>query len=381
MRQKKRPPPLPIIGRISTNIPISDDLIANISTRPGESHSAIEPMGDSLKLGHVRPASVLATAAAMVACGCSSGGTTASLTDAGQPISITIAAVPSADLSGIYVALDQGLFAREGLNVKLESIAASKAIISAQLKGKIDLCAGAYLPYIAGEAAGDKFTILAEGSVMTPGTRFILAPKTSDLTNVASLTGRTIGMNATNSIGTLLVSAVLEENGVSPKSVKFVTDPKGFPTMGGELAGNKWNAAFFGEPYATAAEEKYGEQPVVDLDQGATTGLPISGYIATSKWAAANPDAVSRFVTAIEEAQTIADTDRPAVEKALQKYDHLSPLVTSAMSLPDFPVGPVDSTRIQLEADDMVEFGMIPAKLQTAVQQGTVVKAMIDGSR
>lgn len=338
-------------------------------------------MGDSLKLGHVRPASVLATAAAMVACGCSSAGSTASLTDAGTPISITIAAVPSADLSGVYIALDQGLFTREGLDVNLESIASSKAIISAQLKGKIDLCAGAYLPYIGDEAAGDKFSILAEGSVMTTGTRLLLAPKTSDIDTVASLEGKTIGMNATNSIGTLLVSAVLEENGVSPKTVKFVTDPKGFPTMGGELADDKWDAAFFGEPYATAAEEKYGEQTVVDLDQGATEGLPISGYIATSKWAAANPDAVSRFITAIEEAQTIADTDRPAVEQALQKYDHLSPIVTSAMNLPDFPVGTVDSARIQREADDMVEFGMIPAKLQTAVERGTVVNAMIDGSR
>ena len=107
-----------------------------------------------MKIGHVHPASVLATAIAMVACGCSASGTTANLADVGQPASITIAAVPSADLSGIYIALDQGLFTREGLNVKLESVASSKAIISAQLKGKIDLCAGAYLPYIADEATG-----------------------------------------------------------------------------------------------------------------------------------------------------------------------------------------------------------------------------------
>jgi NitT/TauT family transport system substrate-binding protein len=334
-----------------------------------------------LKIGHVHPASVLATAIAMVACGCSASGTTANLADVGQPASITIAAVPSADLSGIYIALDQGLFTREGLNVKLESVASSKAIISAQLKGKIDLCAGAYLPYIADEATGDKFSILAEGSVMTPGTRLLLAPKTSDIDGVAGLKGEKIGMNATNSIGTLLVSAVLEENGISPKSVTFMTDPKGFPTMGGELATGTWNAAFFGEPYATAAEEKYGEQTVVDLDQGATSGLPISGYIATSEWADAHPTEVARFVAAIEQAQTIADTDRPAVEKALEKYDHLSPLVTSAMNLPDFPVGSVDAARIQREADDMVEFGMIPPKLETTVEQGAVVNAMVSGSR
>ncbi|MGH3170094.1 MAG: hypothetical protein ACRDN0_29950 [Trebonia sp.] len=34
---------------------------------------------------------------------------------------------------------------------------------------------------------------------------------------------------------------------------------------------------FFGEPYLTQGAEDYGETTLVDLDQGALTGLPISG--------------------------------------------------------------------------------------------------------
>jgi len=50
------------------------------------------------------------------------------------------------------------------------------------------------------------------------------------------------------------------------------------------------------------------------------------------------------------------------------------------MPIPDFPTGPVDKTRIQREALDMVEFGMIKPKFAAAVRQGTVVKSMISAN-
>jgi hypothetical protein len=48
------------------------------------------------------------------------------------------------------------------------------------------------------------------------------------------------------------------------------------------------------------------------------------------------------------------------------------------MSLPKFPIGAVDTARIQREALDMVQFGMIKSpSAAAAVLQGTVVKSMV----
>jgi NitT/TauT family transport system substrate-binding protein len=311
-----------------------------------------------------------------VLAGCSVAGNSATAPQLEDP-NITIAAVPSADLAGVYIAQDDGYFAKEGLHVTLEKVPSSQAIIALQLAGKIDLCAGAYTPYISAEAAGDRFRILAEGSIMTTGTRLLLVPKGSPITRLSQLAGKTIGMNATNSIGTLLVRAALAQDGVNPDSVHFVTDPKGFTTMAAELAKGTWDAAFFGEPFATQGEEEYGEYPLADLDQGATSNLPVSGYTVTQSWLAENPETAAAFVRAIEAAQLDADTNPNAARNALAESDGLQKVVSDVMAIPDFPVGGVDTTRIQQEALDMIQFGLINKKYTSVVDSGALVKAMI----
>jgi NitT/TauT family transport system substrate-binding protein len=307
--------------------------------------------------------------------GCSGAGSPATA-DPPEDANITIAAVPSADLAGVYIAQDDGFFAQQGLHVKLISVPSSKAIIAEQLAGKIDLCAGAYTPYIPEQATGQQFRILAEGSIMTPATRLLLVPKGSHLTSLSQLAGKTIGMNATNSIGTLLVRASLAQNGVNPDSVKFVTDPKGFTTMASELAKGTWAAAFFGEPFATQGEEEYGESPLADLDQGATSNLPVSGYIATQSWVDRNPNTAAAFVRAIEAAQLDADTNPNAARDALAESDGLPKIVTDVMAIPNFPVGGVDATRIQQEALDMIQFGLMDKKYTRLIDSGSLVKAL-----
>jgi NitT/TauT family transport system substrate-binding protein len=190
--------------------------------------------------------------------------------------------------------------------------------------------------------------------------------------------GKKIGLNGTNSIGTLLISVLLAEHGISPGKVTFVTDPAGFPAMPAQLHQGAWAAAFLSEPYVTLAEEDYGEGVMADLDEGATLNFPIDGYLATQAWAQKYPNTAAAFVRAIEEGQALADTDRAAVEAALGESDRLPRVVTAVMALPEFPVGPVDEARIQRTAEVMLQYGLLGNQYAAEVQQGTLVKSMID---
>lgn len=316
----------------------------------------------------------------MVLAGCASAPGPASVTSTGPPPEehdITVAALPSVDLAGLYVAQDEGLFAQQGLHVTITQIASSKAVIAAQLKGQVDISAGSYVGYIAAQAAGARFRILAEASTLRPDTRTLVVTGGSGVTSIAGLAGKKIGVNGTNSIGTLLISALLQENGISPKKVDFVTDQAGFPAMPGQLQQGAWQAAFLAEPYVTMAEEAYGDEELADLDQGATLDFPIDGYVATQAWARQHPRTAAAFVRAIEAGQELADTDPTIVRAAMAKYDQLPSMVTSVMALPDFPLGPVDEKRIQRTAEAMFQFGMLGPQYGTAVAQGTLVTSMI----
>ena len=323
------------------------------------------------------PPLVAATILVLAGCTAPSGATLSAAPSGLEEAAITVAAIPSVDLGGLYVAQDQGLFAKVGLHVTIKKIPSSKAVITAQLNGQVDIGAGSYVAYIAAQAAGARFRILAEASTLRPDTRTLVVTPNSGIRTIADLAGRKIGVNGTNSIGTLLISALLQENGVSPKKVDFITDQNGFPDMPGQLQHGAWQAAFLAEPYVTTAEETYGDQELADLDQGATVNFPIDGYVATQAWTRKHPKTAAAFVRAIEEGQALAANDSKDVRAAMVVADRLTPVVTALMALPGFPIGPVDERRIQRTADAMLEFGMLSQQETSEVNQGTLIKSMI----
>ena len=315
-----------------------------------------------------------------LAAGCSTAGGNAALTSVSskpEEPDITVAAIPAVDLAGLYIAQDEGLFARQGLHVSIEKIPSSQAIIADQLKGQADISAGSYVAYISAQAAGARFRILAEASTLAPNTRALVVTGTSPITSIAKLAGKKIGVNGTNSIGTLLISALLSAHGISTRKVTFITDPGGFPAMPRQLRDGDWAAAFLAEPYVTAAGEEYGEQVLADLDQGTALNLPIDGYLATQAWTQQHPRTAAAFTRAIEQGQAIANSDAAAVKTAMAHYDNLPPQVTTAIALTGYPVGPVVEASIQRDATAMLEFGILSREDTTEVEQGTLVKSMV----
>jgi NitT/TauT family transport system substrate-binding protein len=316
-----------------------------------------------------------------LATGCGTVSNTASSPAQPEPepelADITVAALPAADLAGLYIALDEGLFTRQGLHVTIESIASSRAIIADQLKGQVDISAGSYIPYIAAQAAGARFRILAEASMLRPDTRVLVTTANSPIVTVAQLAGKKIAVNGTNSIGTLLISVLLSDHGISPARVRLVTDPQGFPAMPAQLQKGAWDAAFLAEPYITFAGEQYGDRILADLDQGSAVNFPIDGYVATTAWAQKYPKTAAAFVRAIRAGQLLADTDSAAVQAAIAKYDNLGPLVTTSMALSGYPTGPVNKGRIQRVAAAMLQFGLLGQQYAPEVEQGTLVGSMV----
>lgn len=107
-----------------------------------------------------------------------------------------------------------------------------------------------------------------------------------------------------------------------------------------------------------------GLQELTDLDQGATANFPVGWYVVTKAWAKKYPHTLTAFLTALRTAQAIADTDRHAVEMAMEKLPSpytVPPAIAAMMSLETYPltVAPdIDRARVQRVADAMLQFGM-----------------------
>ena len=131
-----------------------------------------------------------------------------------------------------------------------------------------------------------------------------------------------------------------------------------FRSVGEDLKSGKVAAAFAPEPFVSLNEVKGFAQELADLDQGATRDFPVQGVAVTQSWARSNPNTLAAFERAYSQGQQIADTNRGAVETALEKFLGLPPLAAALISLPNFPIG-VDSARLQRLVDAMLRFGLL----------------------
>lgn len=303
-----------------------------------------------------------------------SGGGTPQL--ALEKTNIVVDAFPAIDSAGLYIAQMDGLFAAQGLHVTIVPTPAippsTQDLINGQEQGRYDITAGDYVTYIDNELGvtynGDqivlgvpkvKLRIIAEASFLQPNVLTLLVKNGSPINSVSQLKNRTVSVNAPDDIGTLLIDSLLIEHGVTPRQVRFANVP--FPGVATALTtpGSPVSASFVPEPFVSLDEAGKGVEELADLDQGSTQDFPIQGYAVTEQWAQKYPNTLKAFTTALSQGQQIADTDRAAVEDAIEKYLGIQKEAAAFISLPTFPLG-VDSVRLQRVVSAMSRFGLLP---------------------
>jgi NitT/TauT family transport system substrate-binding protein len=304
----------------------------------------------------------------MLAAGCSSGGS-----GGGAPqykpekTNIVVNAFPAIDSAGLYIAQDQGLFAAQGLHVTIVPVKnpppSTQDLIEGQVHGQYDITAGDYVTYIEDQlgmgATKADLRIIAESSFLQPNVLTLLVKGGSPISQVSQLKGKVVSVNAPNDIGTLLIDSLLVAHGLKPGQVHYANVP--FPAVAPTLMASSSPvvASFAPEPFVSGGEAQVGLQELADLDQGATQDFPIQGYAVTAAWAKKYPNTLKAFTAALSQGQEIADTDRAAVERVLQKYLHIDKQAVAFISLPAFPLG-VDAVRLQRVVSSMKRFGLLP---------------------
>lgn len=331
---------------------------------------------------------LLVTATVLAVAACSTGGGTARTTSATsrpEKPNLTVAVVPTTDSTGFYVALQQGLFAAQGLHVKYVPAISGERVINQQALGQVDISAGNYVSYIEAQQNYNRglramnildpnstqiaadMDVFHEASVMQPGFVGLFTRPGSSIRNAADLKGKTIGLNAPGNVAYLLMANYLRQNGVSPLDVHLKYFP--FPLMTQALMKHQVDVAFLAEPFATLAETTEGAVPITNMDQGATEAFPIEGYAVTKQWAQKYPRTLAAFDRALREGQQIADTNRGAAAQAMASFGSTTGVTgnTGALvTLENYPLGSPNRARIQRVANDMRQLGLIPSKFDVS---------------
>jgi NitT/TauT family transport system substrate-binding protein len=307
-----------------------------------------------------RPSLLAATITAALAAvsGCAAT-TPATAVQARPGSAVTVEAVPATGATGLYIASDQGMFTRAGLRVRIVSSASAANALPDLLTGRVQVVLGQWTTALAARAHGTRLRALASGNNGAPGLEQLMTLPGSPVTRLSQLRGKVIAVNALNGLSQMLTESALAPDGITGTQVHWAVMP--FQNMAAALAARKVTAAFMVEPYISQAEAALGLAGLTDLDTGPTTDIPITGYFTTAAWASQHPALAAAFTAALEAGQQKADTSRAAVEQAMVRRLHITPVIASMMAIGTFPLGvnPVQLGRIAdlMRTDHLLQAG------------------------
>jgi NitT/TauT family transport system substrate-binding protein len=228
----------------------------------------------------------------------------------------------------IFVAQQEGIFQKHGINAQLESYDTAQLMIEALVEGRIDVAGYTAMPisYSAMIRSGTSFlflTTLVEDQKHRISYLLRRRPEPGQKTpiqTIADLKGKRIGVLPTLAYKKWLES-LLRANGVSLDEVVIQNvDPMLEAQM---LASGGVDALFTNDPAATAAiaggaGELIGSQVEIPLLFGEP--FPFASFNVSKKWADANPQLLQRLSAALNEAVLFTNAQPDRAKDDLKPY-------------------------------------------------------------
>jgi NitT/TauT family transport system substrate-binding protein len=296
--------------------------------------------------------------AGLVGSSVAAGATASSAAQRAQALrTVQVGVLPIADVAPLYLGMEKGFFAQEGLKVVPHALQGGAAAASAVVGGSLQFGFGATANRILAKSHNLPIEFVANGdeAAASPAKAWsgILVAKGSSITSVKQLAGKTVAANATEGENQLALDTLLARNHVNPSSVKVVV--LGFPEMPAALASHQVDAVTEVEPFVSAIEAQGGKM-ISPLFEGMQKSMIVAGYFANTKLISSDPSLVKSFVTAINRSEDYAQAHPAEAAAVIPTYTKIPASVAEKMNLPAWG-SVVHTDSILLQEKLMRQFG------------------------
>ena len=197
-----------------------------------------------------------------------------------------------------YVAISQGYFAEEGLNIELTTGQGADKVMTAVLAGQSDIgFAGPEASiYIYNEGKEDYAEVFAQ--MTQKDGSFLVSKEKTDNFSWQDLKGKTVIPGRKGGVPYMTFEYVLKKNGIDPQKDLNLDDSIKFDLMAGAFAGGDAEYVTLFEPTASATESA-GKGYVVASVGEASGEIPYTAYFAKKSYIEKNEDIIQGFTNAI----------------------------------------------------------------------------------
>jgi NitT/TauT family transport system substrate-binding protein len=246
---------------------------------------------------------------------------------------ITVAYTAVSDFAPGFIAVEQGLFKKRGLDVDFKLVPLNPQIPAALQSDSMQI-GGTTTPVQIQAVDGGLDLVAVAGSGVTRrnDTLFgVLARVEAPITTPQGFIGKKVGTPGLGAFLHVMFRQWLIDKGVDPKQVTFIE--VGFPQHLDVLKAGSIDAVITGQPFTTRIVQAGVGVLATNFSDNLTTDLPIITYASTRAWAEKNPKAATGFREAIAEASAMANDPKNVeiVRAAVGKYISLPPPVLQSL--------------------------------------------------
>lgn len=236
---------------------------------------------------------------------------------------LKVGIIPITDCAQLYVAQQEGIFEKHGLDVEFVKLPGGAVILQALSAGEVDVAFTNLGSVVYYEKNVAKLKSLAGGTLMNSeySEAGLVVRADSGINDLEGLKGKTIAVNTFKNIVDLAVRRALRKQGVPPSEVKLVE--LRFQHMEAALRSGQIDAATFPEPILTKAMASGGLRNLGDHFALAVGEMYATGYFTTSAKFSDHQDAFQRFNKAMRESTSIANAFGPKALDAISKYTNV----------------------------------------------------------
>lgn len=261
---------------------------------------------------------------------------------------VVVGPLNSASAAGVYYAVQQGLFAKAGLDVKIQPMQGGAVAVGATVGGAIDVGYGNILTIVEAHAKQIPVSLLAPGSLYesrAPVAKLLVAGD-SPFKSAQDFIGKTIGVASLNDLTVLAMDAWLQHGNVDPSKVNFVEVAPAASLAA--LEAGRIAAVILYDPFLGAALSRGAKVIATPYDFIAPTYL-ISGWFVSNSWAATHRSAASTFARVLDGITPYISTH----------YDDLLPMISSY-------------TKVSVEDLAKLPKGVVPTSLRPELLQPVI---------
>jgi NitT/TauT family transport system substrate-binding protein len=248
---------------------------------------------------------------------------------------LTVLFSPTTGLTPSYIAKDQGIFEKHGLDVDLVLLTNQGAVISALVGGSAQIVTPSALAVIQASDQGIDTVFVGSTSMSPSKSRSgIFVKNGSNIHTAKDLIGKKIGVPSLNTLIHVIARRWFEIEGVDYNKVNFAEI--GFQQMYDALNAGIVDGVSAIDPYYGKLEQI--GYVVGNPDQSLPKNTLTSVYASMRDWTDSHKQTVAAFRQSLQEAIDFINAHEPETRAAIVKYTKQPAAVVDATPLPDLQV-------------------------------------------